>query len=103
MWGFDMGARVSEYTRAEPGGGGSDHCVRVDDLTFILVGEGDPHPISGGNLARLGLAETAEGLSVISECRVLGTSCKSNVPVKPKAMSRYRRRQDSFWRTSLCS
>jgi hypothetical protein len=86
MWGFDMGARVSEYTRAEPGG--SDHCVRVDDLTFILVGKGDPRPIAGGNLARLGLAETTEGLSVISECRVLGTSCKTNVPVKPKSMSR---------------
>jgi hypothetical protein len=25
MWGFDMGARVSEYNRAEPGG--SDHWV----------------------------------------------------------------------------
>jgi hypothetical protein len=60
----------------------------VDDLTFILVGEGDPRPISGGNLARLGLAETTEGLSVISECRVLGTTCKTNVPVKPKSMSR---------------
>jgi hypothetical protein len=60
----------------------------VDDLTFILVGVGDPRPISGGNLASLGLAETAEGLSVISEWRVLGTSCKTNVPVNPKSMSR---------------
>ena len=35
MWAFEMGARVSEYTTPEPGG--VDHCIRVDDLTFIAV------------------------------------------------------------------
>ena len=35
MWGFEMGARVSEYTKPEPGG--TDHCVRTDDLTYVSV------------------------------------------------------------------
>ena len=34
MWGFEMGARVSEYTKPEPGA--VDHCVRTDDLTFTI-------------------------------------------------------------------
>jgi hypothetical protein len=34
MWGFELRARVGQYTRAEPGE--SNHCVRIDDLTFIV-------------------------------------------------------------------
>lgn len=39
MWGYDHSARVSEYTTAE--NGAENHCIRVDDLTFVLAtGEG---------------------------------------------------------------
>ena len=34
MWGFELGAMVSEYTQPEPGG--TDRCVRTDDLTFTI-------------------------------------------------------------------
>jgi hypothetical protein len=37
-WGFEMGAWVSEYTKPEPGG--TDHCVRTDDLTATIESEG---------------------------------------------------------------
>lgn len=86
MWGFEMGARVSEYTRAEPGG--SDHCVRLDDLTFIVETEGATRSVLGSDLAALNLLETAGGLSRIMECRALGTSSKGKVPVKPKIIAR---------------
>jgi hypothetical protein len=33
-WAYDQSARVSEYTRPEPGG--TDHCIGVDDLTFYI-------------------------------------------------------------------
>ena len=46
VWGFDLSARVSEYT--VPENGAEDHCIRVDDLTFILpTGEG----VVGSSLA----------------------------------------------------
>jgi hypothetical protein len=37
-WVFEIGARVFEYTKPEPGG--ADHCVRTDDLTFTIESEG---------------------------------------------------------------
>lgn len=86
MWGFEMGARVSEYTKAEPGG--SDHCIRVDDLTFIIETPGATETVSGGNLARGKWVDTTVGLRQIIECRVLGTSSKTKVPVKPKLIAR---------------
>lgn len=86
MWAFDQAARVSEYTKAEPGG--QDHCVRVDDLTFILrVGES----IVGSQLVALlaeSLTERAPMLENIVECRVLAASSKGKVVVKPKSISR---------------
>lgn len=86
MWGFEMGARVSEYTRAEPGG--SDHCIRLDDLTFIVEGPTVTQTLSGGCLAATSVVNSAAGLRQISECRVLGTSSKAKVAVKPKLIAR---------------
>ena len=40
IWGFDQSARISEYTMPE--GDAEDHCIRVDDLTFILSSGGPP-------------------------------------------------------------
>ena len=48
MWGFEMGARVSEYNRPEPGA--VDHCMRVDDLTFTIVDEDGTRSVLGSNL-----------------------------------------------------
>lgn len=86
MWAFDKVARVSEYTRAEPGA--QDHCVRVDDLTCILkVGDS----VVGSHLVAIlegSLTERALMLENIVECRVLPASSKGEVAVKPKSMSR---------------
>ena len=56
MWAFDQTARISEYTKREPGG--QDHCVRVDDLTFSLnVGDS----VRGSGLYPLLVGDTPEG------------------------------------------
>ena len=86
MWGFEMGARVSEYTRAELGG--SDHCVRLDDLTFIIEVPGATQTVAGSDLAGVIGVDTDAGLKQIVECRVLGTSSKGKVLVKPKLIGR---------------
>jgi hypothetical protein len=89
-----MGARVSEYTRAEPGG--SDHCIRLDDLTFIIETPTVTKTLSGGSLAADGSAGTPAGLTRISECRVLGTSSKAKVSVKPKLLARRTEEEGQF-------
>jgi hypothetical protein len=86
MWGFEMGAGVSEYTRAEQGK--SDHCIRLDDLTFLVEDPNVTQTLSGGCLAATGVLSSAAGLRQISECRVLGTSSKAKVAVKPKLLAR---------------
>jgi hypothetical protein len=68
MWGFEMGARVSEYTAPEPGG--TDHCVRTDDATFTIESGGQVANVSGSGLTALGLHSSVEGMSQITECRV---------------------------------
>ena len=86
MWGFEMGARVSEYTRPEPGG--TDHCVRVNDLTFTVVTEEGTSNIIGSALAATGLLQTAKGKLQVVECRMLAASSKAKVSVKPKLIGR---------------
>ena len=44
VWGFDMSARVSEYTQPEPG---------ATDLTFIVEDTGSTISVAGGDLAVL--------------------------------------------------
>ena len=94
LWGFEMGARVSEYTRAEPGG--SDHCIRLDDLTFIIETPTVTETLSGGSLAADASVGTPAGLMRISECRVLGTSSKAKVSVKPKLIARRTEEEAQF-------
>ena len=89
-----MGARVSEYTHHEPRG--TDHCVRVDDLTFTVEIDGEIETIVGSRLGSLNLVETAKGLKRISEFRVLGTSSKSKVLVKPKHLDRRSVEEEQF-------
>ena len=89
VYGFDLTARISEYTTAEPGK--TDHCVRLNDLTFAVRMEGGIENIAGGRLAALGLTATPEqdrGLQRILECRVLTSTSKGKSVVKPKLIGR---------------
>jgi hypothetical protein len=71
IFGMHVGIRDG-YTRAEPGG--SDHCIRVDDLTFIIETPIVARTLSGGSQTAHGSAESQAGLRQISEFRVLGTN-----------------------------
>ena len=68
MWGFEMGARVSEYTQPEPGA--VDHCVRTDNLTFTIEVGDQATSVTGSVLAALGLHHSAKGIKQIADCRV---------------------------------
>lgn len=96
MWGYDQSARVSEYTTPE--NGAEDHCIRIDDLTFVMVtGEG----IVGSALAAkltLGHNEVADHITSnpnqaapwasITECRALAASSKGKRVTKAKLIAR---------------
>ena len=86
MWAFEMGARVSEYTRPEPGN--EDHCVRTDDLSFTIETDGIARSVVGSALAKLGLVRGVKGPTLVLECRVLAASSKGKIPVKPKYLGR---------------
>lgn len=96
MWGFDQSARVSEYTTPEPRA--SDHCVRVDDLTFCLqVGESVKNE-SGSTVAR-GFSAMVDGSVMVQrviECRVLTASSKGKRVTKPKLISRRSPAESNF-------
>ena len=49
VWGFDLSARVSEYTVPEPRA--QDHCIRLDDLSFFCKTPGGPVSCVGSVLA----------------------------------------------------
>jgi hypothetical protein len=86
MWDFEVGARVSEYTKPEPGG--IDHCVLSDDLTFTIESGGQVLNIAGSGLAALALHSSAEGMSQISECRVRTILSTGKLAVKDKPVGR---------------
>ena len=89
IWGFDQSARISEYTRPEPGA--VDHCARVDDLTFYMSNPSLINGVVGSELSKLCLSNRTEvGAFVkqIMECRVLTASSKNKPVVKSKLISR---------------
>lgn len=86
MWGFEMGARISEYTPPEPGN--VDHCIRVDDLIFIVVSPSGARSIRGSGLAGVGLADGAVGRPNVVECRATAVTAKGKTLVKPKIVDR---------------
>ena len=94
MWGFEMGARVSEYTRPEPGA--VDHCVRVDDLTFTIVDEEGTRSVLGSDLPATGKLRTDQGKLQVVECRMLAASSKGKVAVKPKLIGRRSIEEEAF-------
>jgi hypothetical protein len=83
MWGFDLGARISEYTLPEPGA--QDHCIRTDDLSFTVQTPSHTKNIVGSELS---LKDSAGGGQKIVECRVLAASSKGKVVVKAKLIGR---------------
>ena len=74
MWGFKLGARVSEYTKSEPGD--VDHCVGTDDLTFVIETVGSTRSAPASFLSSLGASDLPGGTRQIAKCRVQGTSTK---------------------------
>ena len=94
MWGFELGARVSEYTKSEPGD--VDHCVRTDDLSFVVVTTGGTRIVSGSLLSSLGVSDIPGGTLQIAECRVQGTSTKGKVTNKAKLVSRRSPEESEF-------
>ena len=48
MWGYEMDARVSEYTNHEVGA--EDHCVRCRDLLFTVVNDTESFQVIGDDL-----------------------------------------------------
>lgn len=89
VYGFEMAARISEYTTAERGK--TDHCVRLNDLTFTVRTNRGIENIAGGRLAALGLTAPPDqdrGLQRILECRILTSTSKGKTVVKPKLIGR---------------
>ena len=86
MWAFEMGARVSEYTTPEPGG--VDHCVRVDDLTFVAVFPSGSRTLRGSELAGVGMVDSAAGRPNVVECRATAVTSKGKTLIKPKIIGR---------------
>lgn len=94
MWGFELGARVSEYTQPEPGA--TDHCVRMDDLTFMVVILGESVNVTGSTLATLGLHNSEHGIASVCECRVRTVTTKGKVTAKDKGFGRRSKEESEF-------
>lgn len=92
MWGFEMGARISEYTKAEPGS--SDHCVRTDDLTFDVRTATETRRLVASQLR--GLILPGVNRPQVLECSVLGASSKGKVTVKAKVIGRRSTEEEQF-------
>ena len=94
MWAFEMGARVSEYTTPEPGG--VDHCVRVDDLTFVAVLPSGTQSLRGSALTGLGMVDSVVWRSNVMECRATAVTAKGKKLVKPKIVRRRSAEESRF-------
>ena len=96
VWGFDQSARVSEYTRPEPGS--TDHCVRLDDLTFYRTTLDGVINCTGSAIAKAlgGVEESSSAIKEVIECHVLAASCKGKVVVKAKLIGRRSQEESQF-------
>ena len=86
MWGFEMGARVSEFTTPEPGK--VNHCIRVDDLIFIAVSPSGTRSLYGSELTGVWAADGVVGRPNVIECRATAVTAKGKRLVKPKIIGR---------------
>ena len=83
MWGYDLDARVSEYTAPEKGQ--EDHCVRAGDLVFCALGENGELKIRGGTLS---LYSTEKEMPQFYGCWVKPSTHKTGAIVKAKFIGR---------------
>ena len=94
MWAFEMGARVSEYTTPEPGG--VDHCIRADDLIFIVVSPSGTRSIYGSKISEIGMMVGGALRSSVVECRAAAVTAKGKKLVKPKIIGRRSVEESNF-------
>ena len=94
MYGFELTARVGEFTYKE--NGGTDHCIRTDDLSFAVETPLESKNVVGSALADLPQVKAGEGYAQIVECRVLGASTKGKVTVKAKLVGRRSPEESEF-------
>ena len=80
VWGFDLNARVSEYTAPE--GSQEDHSVQFSDLIFDIDTEGRVIQVPGGADSVTWLKNT------VKACWVKAASHKPGAIVKGKLISR---------------
>jgi hypothetical protein len=86
MFGFELAARLGEYTEAETGS--TDYCVRTDDATFSGEGPDGFFSVSGSALTSLTPAEAVEGFKNVADCNIRGVTTKGKVTVKSKFIGR---------------
>ena len=94
MYGFELSARVGEFTYGE--NGGTDHCIRTDDLSFAIETPLESRSVVGSELADLPQVRAGEGYSQIVQCRVLGASTKGKATVKAKLIGRRSPEESEF-------
>ena len=94
MWGYDMDARIFEYTAHEVGN--EDRCVRCSDLVFGIRGAMDSYQVGGGSSFFRDLREGRASASHVLGFRVLTASQKTSAPVKAKTVGRRSPEESQF-------
>ena len=86
MWGYEMDARVSEYTSHEAGA--EDHWVQCRDLIFTVVNDSESFQVIGGGayFKDIGLGKVFT--SSVARFRAQAFSQKTGAPVKKKCVGR---------------
>lgn len=86
MWGYEMDARISEYSSHEVGA--EDHCVWCRDLIFTVANDTESFQVIGGGAyfkdIRLGIDITSN----VAGFRVQASPQKTGAPVKAKTVGR---------------
>jgi hypothetical protein len=99
MWGFELVARVGQYTAAEKGA--EDHCVRLWQLSFVVAAaEGQPERVVGGG--RFAQEYRDNPQCVVLACEVEASSQKGGALDRSKKKIVARRSdQESQWLDDL--
>lgn len=94
MWGYDLGARVSEYTKPE--GKAQDHSVRVHDLSFTMDRGSGWERVTGGHGVFKEIRVQPALAQLITECSVMAVSSKGKEVIKPKVIGSRSREERQF-------
>ena len=86
MWGYEMDARVSEYTSHEADA--EDHCVRCRDLIFTVIDNSESYQVIGGGAYFRDIRLGKESSLSVAGFRVQASSQKTGAPVKAKFVGR---------------